>query len=302
MNIKPIYKISDFLSPCHQVLMYHRVGPVMDNYFMLNVKPELFEKHIKSIQKTIISLNQAVLGLKYVLFKRRSFSVTFDDGYADNYYYAFPLLKKYNVPATIFVTTDYINTKTIPWPEHFKALLTAAGTEKELQNVFINIDNRFSDSGPGELHLAFRRMKDQNIRNELMAKAAQKLSITLPRDKDCEMLTDWMIKEMADSGLVNIGAHTCSHPFLPLLPRDEQRKEIAESKERLEQLTGRKINLFAYPYGSPDSYTRETKAIVKELGFAAAFVVKPGCIKPGHDPFTLKRKMALVDTQVDKLI
>src|SRR5262245_28817167 len=75
---------------------------------------------------------------------------------------------------------------------------------------------------------------------------------------------------LAQGGLVDVGAHTLTHPCLAALPAAAQRDEIGRGKVRLEGVLGRPVSEFAYPYGRLCDYTRETVGLVKEAGFSLA--------------------------------
>jgi peptidoglycan/xylan/chitin deacetylase (PgdA/CDA1 family) len=94
------------------------------------------------------------------------------------------------------------------------------------------------------------------------------------------------IKEISASSLFSIGGHTTSHPALPYHEKEMQREEILSNKIFLENITGRKIDLFAYPSGK---YNDSTKEIVRQLHFQAAFTTNAAVIKQQSDPFTLGR-------------
>lgn len=97
--------------PLCRVLLYHRVGEVKDDPYLLCVSVENFENQIKWLKKStkVISLLDLVEQLKSKKIESESACVTFDDGYADNYYNALPILKQFQIPATIFVTAGTID-------------------------------------------------------------------------------------------------------------------------------------------------------------------------------------------------
>ena len=93
------------------VFLYHQVNPISSN-----VSPELFEEHLKIIKK----YNMETITISEYYNKninKNSMLLTFDDGYYDNFKYVFPLLKKYNMKATIFLNTLYIMDKRENEPE-----------------------------------------------------------------------------------------------------------------------------------------------------------------------------------------
>jgi peptidoglycan/xylan/chitin deacetylase (PgdA/CDA1 family) len=91
---------------------------------------------------------------------------------------------------------------------------------------------------------------------------------------------------LAADGLVEIGAHTVTHPLLPSLPPPAQRTEIARSKELLETILGRRVSSFAYPFGAHDE---TTVSLVSECGFTAACTTTPAAARGDVDLFRLPR-------------
>ncbi|MBP9863849.1 polysaccharide deacetylase family protein [Patescibacteria group bacterium] len=109
--------LSAFL-PSAYVLLYHRVADVTDDPHLLAVRKKHFEDHIRYLTEKghVISLNQLVQDIKNHSVRDKSVVVTFDDGYADNFYNAYPILKKYNAPFTVFVSAlPMLNQETFPW-------------------------------------------------------------------------------------------------------------------------------------------------------------------------------------------
>jgi peptidoglycan/xylan/chitin deacetylase (PgdA/CDA1 family) len=100
------------------------------------------------------------------------------------------------------------------------------------------------------------------------------------------MLGEAEIREMLASGLVELMPHSKTHLHLDTLSLEEAEREIAESKEAVEKITGKPSTIFAYPYGD---FNPETVGIVKKLGFSAALGVRPGIARASSDPFDLPR-------------
>ena len=94
---------------------------------------------------------------------------------------------------------------------------------------------------------------------------------------------------MADDGLIEVGAHTVTHPVLSALPIEAQNAEVQQSKSDLEEVLGRPVTSFAYPFGSAADYTEETIAAARRAGFLRACSNFPGVVGPDTDRFQLPR-------------
>ena len=103
------------------------------------------------------------------------------------------------------------------------------------------------------------------------------------------MMTPAQIKSLTDAGM-EVGGHTISHPILSTLTQQQARMEISGGKERLEKITGKAVELFAYPNGRPDQdFSGEHVKLLKELDFIAAVTTANGVARPNTDPFLLPR-------------
>ena len=109
-----------------------------------------------------------------------------------------------------------------------------------------------------------------------------------PRPRDLAMGAD-EVADMASSGLVEIGAHTVTHPPMTSLARKDQAYEAAESRRRCEEIIGRPVSAFAYPYGDFD---RNAASTVKEAGLLYACSTVGRAVGRGTDPFAIPRLLA----------
>ena len=99
-------------------------------------------------------------------------------------------------------------------------------------------------------------------------------------------LTRAEARSLAAEPLIEIGAHTVTHPLLPGLDRETQRQEIERSKAECEALIEQPVSSFAYPYGL---LTGETASLVAEAGFACACTCEPSIVRLRDDPYLLPR-------------
>jgi len=273
------------------ILMYHRVNSCPD-CLGLTITPELFSQQLQYLTEryNVISLSEAVTQISSRDVASNSCVITFDDGYRDNYQVAAPLLVENNMMATIFITYDAIQNGHFGWGEFDRALLTTSHDFLDLQHF-----------GLGQYSLG------SHVERELAIAVLHQL---LKQRPDAEKLTvveyvvagysggfagertmmNWEeIGELANSGLVTIGAHTISHPILSRVPLAQARLEIVEGKRLIEQSLGQSVHYFAYPNGQPSDIGHAVVEMVKEAGYLGACTTIAGRNPTSSDPFYLRR-------------
>jgi peptidoglycan/xylan/chitin deacetylase (PgdA/CDA1 family) len=302
------------IAPKAIILLYHRVIEVDSDPQWLCVPPWLFAEHLEILRHKYYPLSLVDLceRMRQGNLPPKAIVVTFDDGYADNLHAARPLLKQFDVPATTFVVAGQVGkTEEFWWDELARILLatpvlppflhlTIAGkvytwslkvgdSSVPIQhwNVIKETDN--------PCHAAYREIAllleglDNQTREGLLTGLREWAGVDRMGRTDYRSLSIEELGSLAQDGLVEIGAHTMTHPILSRLSRIEQLAEIAESKRLLEKLAGRPVVSFSYPFGYQESYSLETVQLVKETGFACACSNFPGKIQPGTDPYQLPR-------------
>ena len=286
------------VSPHALVLMYHRVIDLQNDPYLLAVKPERFAEHMEVIRKLClpISLHQLVADLRAKKLKRRAVVVTFDDGYADNLYQAKPILERYEIPATVFVTAGQLGSQREFWWDELDRLLLQPGKLPGSLNMRIHGGEVVWDAGDTDEYTQddFQRFRDWHIELESEPYSRHRLFRALykqihsldytERQRILDELLAWsgasptgrepyrcMTAEEAilleRGNLIEVGAHTMFHSNLADLPPAEQRQEIQQSKDILTALLKRPVRSFAFPYGAG---TAQTITIVGELGFESA--------------------------------
>ncbi len=269
-------------------LMYHRVGSFEKDPFELAVDDSTFEEQIKHLKENYTILKSDD---KWSDIDEKSVVLTFDDGYVDFYSKVYPVLKKYNVPATVFISTGNIDTYNEFWWDELEKLFLETSMIPEEITI---IDDKF--------------LKDDYSDNESLLFAVHKVLLSLPhlerkkiieslkkqfnfssykRDK-YRVLTRAEIVKLADDPLITIGAHTVSHIVCDKENEDVQRREIIESKEKLEEIIKKPVSVFAYPNGG---YNARIQKILSEFGFIRAFTVELGCADENSPQYQIPRNV-----------
>ncbi len=260
------------------ILLYHNLVPAFApngyTYTSLTLQEAVFERHIRwlSTYCEIVSLSDylaCIVGTQKG--KKRRVAITFDDGTATSFACAFPILQKFKAPATFFVTTCHLNGGELMPGCYLNALC--------YEDIYPELElrgQRFSLETP-----AARKHTRQSI--GALAEASEnpfeyirRLTQRYPLPPNIRALYEGMsVQQLSlavNSGLIEIGSHTVTHPDLSRLPADQQKTEIQESQQILSDLTGREVRYFAYPSGQ---YDRKTIELVKRSGYLAAFATIP---------------------------
>jgi peptidoglycan/xylan/chitin deacetylase (PgdA/CDA1 family) len=216
--------------------------------------------------------------------------VTFDDGYAGNFEAALPVLREEGVPATVFVTTGFLDGGGL-WFDRARRLLTAAlAAGRGLPGRQRRVLEAAFGKWPGRarrLEWGVERLKrlGPEARRRLLDELA---AAGLPLGPPARPLSWNQVRTMAAMG-IEIGCHTVSHPLLSQLPPAAQAEEIVGARDRLRQELGEAPTAFAYPNGTADDFTPATCEVLRDAGFDVACTTLRGANRPGCDPLRLRR-------------
>ena len=287
--------------PCI-ILTYHRFvdnrsiylskGPVMHHEIME------FEKEIMYLKQHyhIVSIDEAVHRIKKKLgFSRPSVVLTFDDGYLDNYTLAYPVLKKYGVPATIYLTAGLIGTSERTWPDQIELALIetrqdrlnhpalfdgkpmAISSKTEKEKVCLDI---------GQCLKALPNEQRRHIVTDIL----DSLGVNGGTERAPRVMLNWEeVRKMAQDG-ITFGSHSFTHPILSRMPVEKAKEEIFKSKKILEEHLGVEVKHFAFPNGGENDFSEELREYCRGIGFESIASLIPGTnIGAAGDVFSLKR-------------
>jgi peptidoglycan/xylan/chitin deacetylase (PgdA/CDA1 family) len=217
--------------------------------------------------------------------------VTFDDGFFNNFSHAFPILKKYGVPATIFLSTNFIDSNDTIWfCKIIQVIESSQESEISWRGSLLPIksgpDKRLASS---IIQTDLKRLHPASIEEELIT-LFDSLNINMDfNDTPYGMLTEKSVIEMQESKLITFGAHTHNHAILTKLSKDESKNEIHESLRQVQILTGKKCTMFAYPNGGVGDYSNNHKQILQNSSVSLTFSMKDGLSSQQDDYSEIKR-------------
>ncbi|MGF1529307.1 MAG: polysaccharide deacetylase family protein [Candidatus Competibacterales bacterium] len=273
------------------ILIYHRILQEPAPLQPSEVAAPTIAWHFGLLARcfTVLPLAEAVERLYRKALPPRSVCITFDDGYADNYTQALPLLQRFGLPATVFIASGYLNGN-LMWNEALMELIRRApGETLDLTTRGWGVHPLTTLEARRQiLEALVKRLKYlhplERIRH--IEAMADEVGVVLNHRA---MMTSEQVAALA-AAEVEIGAHTVNHPVLSHIDDAEARREISENRQHLQELTGRTIRFFAYPYGKPGrDFHRRHQQLVAQLGFRAAVTTAWGVSTPRSDPFGLAR-------------
>lgn len=313
---KVLRKIKRRTKPLGLILLYHRVDIEGMDPWGLCVTPKNFAEQLEIIQKYTnpLSLEKLTTNLKSGKVIPSSIVITFDDGYTNNFTCAKPLLEKFNIPATFYITSGMINgTREYWWDELEQILLKpgelpnelsleAAGvkhqwildkasryTENEYKQDF-HLKPWQSQNGT-RLYFYYSvwqclQLLSEDERSKLLYEIAQWANYTPSLRESHSPIKEVELQELSKDDFFEIGAHTVKHPSLPTQNNLMQTQEILCSKETLENIIQRPVVSFAYPHGE---YSKDTVDILQSAGFQNACTTDESALHKKQNLFELPR-------------
>ncbi|RVC64835.1 MAG: hypothetical protein EOS65_03110 [Mesorhizobium sp.] len=296
------------------VLMYHRIREPLVDPWELSVSPQNFARQIEILGETrdIVPLQWLVQRLREGRPPRNAAAITFDDGYADVLQNAMPIMGRMNCPATVFVTTHAITDPAVFWWDILSRIIfetIALPNSLAIEFAGRNYDWRVTEDAMHpqsndavnrttlhfDLHALLKPLQAQEREKALERLSRWAGTDAGPRKSDRAM-TYQELRQLADTDGVSIGAHSCTHPSLPLLKQDDLEREISVSRKQCEEIAGRRVAGFGYPFGDFDDSTVNA---VRSAGMDYAVTTLPHEVGSRVDPFRLPRLMVADWGEVD---
>ncbi|HEX6136690.1 MAG TPA: polysaccharide deacetylase family protein [Casimicrobiaceae bacterium] len=292
-RLRPLLRL---LSPAGRrgkltTLIFHRVRPEPDALFPNEVDAAAFHERLRWIREwfNVLPLEDAVAALARGSLPERALAITFDDGYADNYDAALPILREHGLPATFFVATAFLDGGRMWNDTVIEAIRRASGSPLDLSLLGLGVHALGSiEARRRTIDALLARLK-YLAPDERLARAEAIASSAGGRLAGDLMMTSEQVRALAAAGM-GIGGHTMTHPILARSDAPTARREIADGRDALEAIIRQPVRLFAYPNGKPGAdYAAEHVEMVRGLGFAAAVSTSPGAARAGSSAFELPR-------------
>jgi peptidoglycan/xylan/chitin deacetylase (PgdA/CDA1 family) len=264
-----------------RILMYHNFS-ASDEAGTEAVRVDVANKQLDYLRRRfrIVPLGDVVSRLASgAPLERNMVALTVDDGRRNFYEFFFPLLKELRIPATLFVVTSFIRGEDWIWTD--KVLWLAGQPQRANELSPDRIESFFE---------TLNRMRPEN-RDAAVQAIAAGMRVSIPKDPPAKYAPCSLseLREMADSGLVEIGSHSVTHPIFSSLTDEECRDELTTSRRQLEEGLGREVKSFCFPNGKPSDYRSAHLQLVKEAGYASAVVTRFAMAGPDSNVFELPR-------------
>jgi peptidoglycan/xylan/chitin deacetylase (PgdA/CDA1 family) len=281
------------------ILGYHRITNTTLDPYDICVHHDDFEEQLKVISRAAnpIRLQDLVRSLKNRHLPSKSVVITFDDGYSDILYEAKPVIEKYRIPVTVFVTTGNIG-KEFWWDELYRIIYTSPGLPDEFvlkqegdrhqwrfNRNYEEEDITYRERVLKTLHKLILEMT-KNDRDNLMAQLRAGIGPDLDPTPTSRCLTWEEIEKLGGNDLFDFGSHSNDHVSFPVLPLEEKIRQLSTSKSRLEECLGKPLFGFSYPLGLN---TRIDRQAVLAAGFECACSSTNDIVRIQSDLYQLPR-------------
>ncbi len=253
------------------VLLYHEVPRTRPG----GVEASSFEAQIKLLRDRfdIVPHTEALIARS----GKRRVIITFDDGFKNNFTVAAPILKKYNAPAVFFISTRHLEPGKYLWFHHWR------GLEPTIPETTLNIGRKDWNFAQPNRAATLREFWNYltNLQPhpaalyDTLEKHFPPLEKSIPKDRLEDFFAGMIrdeLRELSKDPLFTIGNHTHDHPYLTKCAPHEAKRQLALNNSILEEITGQRIQIAAYPIGD---YNAATLAAIKQLGIKTAHAVFP---------------------------
>jgi peptidoglycan/xylan/chitin deacetylase (PgdA/CDA1 family) len=282
-----------WLAGAGAIFMLHHVRPARDTTFQpnrhLEITPDFLRAvlaHVRGLGADIVTLDEMRRRLASGDLARRFACFTFDDGYRDNRDHALAVMRAFDAPFTVFVTSDFASHKgRLWWLALERVVASADAVEAGIGGNAVRLDAATPEAKQAafaRLHDALRDLPDDAAVNREVAALCARHGV----EEDAisrELCMSWdELKSFAADPLVSIGAHTLTHGNLAHQDEAAARHELAANRTDIEAALQRPVAHLAYPYGDRNAAAAREFALAREAGFTTAVTTRPGMVFAEH--------------------
>jgi len=280
------------------ILCYHRIGTGGVPFYS-GLPTLLFEAQMRYVKShyNVVPLAAVPQLLASGELNEPAVAVTFDDGYMGTYTEAFPVLRKYDIPATTYLTVDCIETGRLAWYDRIFLALQVL-EENSFTIDIVGTTCRYELSSPAsrlqaalDINRRLRRIPDED-RVSVVAEIERRIS--LPAAAMHRRMLTWDLVRKMQAGGHSFGCHTMTHPAVSRLRPRQYNYELVQSKQLVEERTGRPALDFAFPFGNPPDCA-DVGDILPSMGYRTAATMNYGVNEADTDMFRLFRFAAVED-------
>jgi peptidoglycan/xylan/chitin deacetylase (PgdA/CDA1 family) len=275
------------------VLMYHRFSR---NAEKDKISAAEFTAHLDYLSRRakVLSLSETVETLKNGdSLPPNAVVITIDDGYADAFDIAFPLLQKFRMPATVYAVTDFLDAKCWLWTDLMRYVLSQTTVENiglefsagdKIETKLNGKQSRLETAN--RINARLKKMPNES-KNSKIEEIARDLKVEIPEKPTGDFApVSWEQARQMDAEKMQIESHTVTHPILTNINQTELDDELRESKKRLEEKLSKNIRHFCYPNGNLNEAVRKS---VENAGYESAVTTAYGFVETGANQFLLNR-------------
>lgn len=280
----------------HCLITYHRI---VDGNTVFLPKGDIVHHRLSDFSREmaflkryfrIVSLDEMLMNIGGSTAKGPYACILFDDGYLDNYTLAFPVLKKLEIPACIYLTAGLIGTNELLWPDQIETMLLRTG-KREISlpgsDQIIGLQGFQERVQANNRISSYLKSVGNDEKNEIIEELKSMTGVA--PDRESRMMLGWEeVREMHRCGIV-FGAHTMTHPILTRMPLEEAKREIRESKETIEKNLGARVRHFAIPNGEDKDFSDELRDYCLKIGLETVATANWGFVKGKNDLGAMRR-------------
>lgn len=270
----------------------------IENYDNKHISIQNFERQVQQLLRTAvpISLTQFITHLQQdAPIPNNSVVFTFDDGYENNCTVAYPVLRRYQIPATFFLSTGLIETANMFWVDQVEYIINRTPenllSHSQIPN-HLPLTKYTERIAAVTLVKAICKRLNPRKRQVFLEELLLQSKLTIPRipPPNYRVMNWTQVRELAKDPLISFGAHTVNHEILTNLSQSEIEFEVSVSRSTIEDKIQRSVTSFAYPNGGAADYDSQSEFILRSAGYTCAVTTLPGRNTNETPIFELRRE------------